>query len=136
MTVSEKSFHILIVDDEEIIHSTLGDFIRLMGHKTYHARDGNEGLTAIETRTYDLALIDVRMPGLDGIELLARSRQIRPKMPVVITTGHGDPTMSEKALELGALAFLIKPIRLSDLVKIMKELGAQFPDNMSILTNL
>jgi DNA-binding NtrC family response regulator len=129
VTVSDHALHILIVDDEDIIQSTLGDFFSQLGHQTYHALDGNEGLVAIETRSYDLALVDVRMPGLDGIELLTRARQIRPKMPVIIVTGHGDPTMSEKALELGALEFLIKPIRLRDLIKILDRLGGRFPES-------
>jgi len=79
MMISDHPLHVLIVDDEDIVHTTLGSFISATGHHVYDARDGNQGLAAIETRSYDLALVDVRMPGMDGIELLARARQIRPE---------------------------------------------------------
>ncbi len=101
---SETSLHILIVDDEDIIHRTLGMFLEELGHTIDGAWNGISALEAIEANNYDLALVDLRMPGMDGLVLLERVREVRPNLPTVVMTGHGDPAMAERAAELGALA--------------------------------
>ncbi len=117
----ERTMHILIVDDEDIVRETLGEFLREFGHAVDEAGDGAAAFKAIEVRAYDLAMIDVRMPGIDGLTLLARSRQLHPQMPVIMMTGHGDPAMSDEAMRLGASDFLLKPIRLTDLDTVLEK---------------
>ena len=117
----ERNMHILIVDDEQIVRETLGEFLREFGHGVDEAGDGATALEAIEARAYDLAMIDVRMPGIDGLALLAKSRQIHPQMPVIMMTGHGDPAMSDEAFRLGATDFLIKPVKLIDLDAVLEK---------------
>ncbi|HID23155.1 MAG TPA: response regulator, partial [Planctomycetaceae bacterium] len=108
--VMRHSLSILLVDDEEIVHETLGEFLRDLGHHVHHAYDGRAGLEQIESREYDIALLDVRMPGIDGLTLLSRIHTIRPAMPCVIITGHADLESAVRALRLGAMDFWVKPV--------------------------
>jgi DNA-binding NtrC family response regulator len=116
---------ILIVDDEYIVHETLTGFIREFGHQSDSAHDGTTAIQMIETQNYDLALIDVRMPGIDGLELLEKIDRQIPPLKVIIMTGHGDSVMSEKAKSLGAYNFVIKPIRLTDFMGMLDEICAE-----------
>lgn len=117
--------NVLIVDDEHIVHETLSGFIQELGHHPHSVYDGTAALQLIETHPFDLALIDVRMPGIDGLELLEHIHKNISNLPVVIMTGHGDPIMSEKAKSLGAYDFVIKPIRLFDLLEMLDQISTQ-----------
>ena len=114
---------ILIVDDEEIVRDTLGEYLQELGYEVDYAVDGTAGLKAVEANSYSLALVDIRLPGMDGLSLLRHIRSIHPEMPVIVLTGHGDPSMSEEALSLGATDFLYKPVKLLDLDALLDRLG-------------
>ena len=113
----EQALRILIVDDEDIVRETLRDFVREFGHDVDGASDGVAALEAIKACNcnYDLAMVDVQMPGMDGLTFLARCREICPEIQVIMMTGHGDRETWDDAMRLGAADFLIKPIRLVDL---------------------
>ena len=115
--------NILIVDDEEIVRETLGEYLKEFGCQVHPTSDGAAALEAVRERAFDLALIDIRMPGIDGLALLAQLRRLRPQMPVVMMTGHGDPTVSGDAERLGAASLLLKPVRLQNLDSLVQELG-------------
>ena len=111
----ENERRILLVDDEEIVRQTLGDYLSECGYQVDQAGDGREALKAIEAKDYDLALIDVRMPGIDGLSFLSQVETFRPGMPIIIITGHGSVEMEDSARELGATGFLLKPVKLLEL---------------------
>ncbi|MDA0711517.1 MAG: response regulator [bacterium] len=113
---------ILIVDDENIVHETLSGFIRDFGHRSESVHNGADAAKLIDDHDYDLALIDVRMPGIDGLELLEQIRRKIPPLKVIIMTGHGDPIMSEKAKLLGAYGFLSKPFNLTDFMALIDKI--------------
>ena len=113
---------ILIVDDEPVMHKLLSSFIFELGHQSESTFNGPDALNAIKNQSFDLILTDVRMPGMDGLELLEKIRHTHPQLPVVIITGHGDPTMSEKAKALGAYDFIIKPVSLVKFMQLIKEI--------------
>lgn len=117
----ERSLQVLLVDDEEIIHQTVGGYLRESGHRVDEARDSAGALKAIEAGDYDLALVDVRMPGLDGLSLMARIQEVRPEMAVVIITGYGSMEMAIQALRLGAADFLTKPVKLLELDAVLEK---------------
>ena len=117
----QLSLCILLVDDEEIIHRTIGDYLSNAGHHIERAYDGTAALKSIEANDYDLAMIDIRMPGMDGISLLSKIQEIRPVMPVVIVTGHGTMETVIQSLRLGAADFLIKPIKLFELDAVVEK---------------
>jgi len=112
---SVRKLKILIVDDEEIVRFTLMAFFERLEHESEGLEDGQAGLQALETGNYDIAFVDMRMPGLNGIDFLCRCRQIRPELPVVIITGHGSDDTRKKAMDSGAFGFLNKPFQFNDI---------------------
>ena len=113
--------HILLVDDEEVILETLSDYLRDAGHRVEEARNGSAALQAIEKVEYDLALVDLRMPGMDGLALLAKIQELHPDLPVVILTGHGTLETAIQALRLGAADFLTKPAKMLELEAVVEK---------------
>ena len=111
----ERALQILLADDEEIAHQTIADYLRDSGHVVDRVYDGLSALRAVEDNDYDLALIDMRMPSMDGFSLLVNLQETRPDMPVVFITGYGDMEMALRAIRLGAMDFLPKPVKLLEL---------------------
>ena len=107
--------HILIVDDEEIVRQTLVRFLQDFGHSVDEVDNGSSALEAIKTSNYDLALVDLRMPGLNGLDLLARLRTESLDLPIVIISGHRDQRITDQALQLGISDFLAKPFQFTEL---------------------
>lgn len=118
---TQRSLQILLVDDEPIVRQTLGDYLRASGHRVDEACDGPEALRSIEACDHDLALVDVRMPGIDGFDLLTKAEGLRPDMPVVMITGHADMELAIQALRLGAADFLPKPVKLAELDAVLEK---------------
>jgi DNA-binding NtrC family response regulator len=116
-----QSLHIVLVDDEPIVRQTLGDYLRELGHRVDEARDGPAAVRSIEACDHDLALVDVRMPGMDGFDLLPKAEGLRADMPVVMITGHADMEMAIQALRLGAADFLPKPVKLEELDAVLEK---------------
>ena len=119
----ENSLRVLIVDDERILHQTLSRYLHDLGHKVDSAYEGPSALKMIKSKDYDLALVDILMPGMDGLSLLPKMAQIRPKLPAVVITGHGNMETVINALRLGAIDFLNKPIKLLELDAVLEKLA-------------
>lgn len=115
-----QSFRVLIVEDDEIIRDFLQDSLEMKGFVPSWAKDGTEALDRLDREEVDLVLSDVRMPGVDGIELCRRVAQRFPELPVVLITGiHADER--ERILEeSGAKAVLPKPLRIKHLVEVLE----------------
>jgi len=116
-----RTLHILLADDEEIVHQTIGDYLRESGHRVDGVRDGRAAWDAIQAQSHDLALVDVRMPGMDGLALLSEAGQLYPDLSVVIITGHANVEITIEALRLGAADFLTKPIKLIELDGVLEK---------------
>lgn len=113
--MDHKPLAILIVDDEEIIHQSVGAYLSKRGHRVDWALDGQAGLERLAAQPCNLVLVDVRMPGMDGLAFLAAARQRHPELCCVVITGHADVDTAVEALRLGADDFLRKPIHLHEL---------------------
>ncbi len=118
---SKEPLRIILVDDEEISHQTLCPYLRDSGHVVESAHDGSQGLKMLQENEYDLALVDVRMPGMDGIALLSKVTEVCPDLAVIIITGHGDMATVIQALRQGAADFLTKPIKLMELDAVLEK---------------
>jgi two-component system nitrogen regulation response regulator GlnG len=118
---AHETLNILLVDDEEIVHRTLAPYLRDSGHSVEGTGDGPSALELIKENDYDLALVDVRMPGIDGLSVLAKVQELRPELSVVIITGHGNMELAIQALRLGAADFLTKPVKLTELDAIIEK---------------
>jgi two-component system nitrogen regulation response regulator NtrX len=101
---------ILVVDDEPAIRDTMRMILDYDGYETVLAASGQEGLALIERDPPDMVFLDIKMPGLDGLEVLTRVRQINETLPVVIVSAHGSTTSALEAGRRGAFRFIEKPL--------------------------
>ncbi len=117
---------ILIVDDETALVRNLAEFLRRTDgeYEVATATRGDQALDLIQKETYDILLTDVRMPGLDGLELVSQALATQPSIRPVIMTAHGSPTMQREAINRGALRFLNKPVDLDSLELLLDQLKA------------
>jgi DNA-binding NtrC family response regulator len=106
---------ILIVDDEPKIRLVFRTALETDGHAVAEAGDGDEALARLRRERFDLVLLDLRMPLLDGMEVLRRMRDEGLDMPVILVTAHGSIPDAVRAMRLGAVDFLSKPVRPADL---------------------
>ncbi len=111
---------ILIVDDEESVRKSLADVMRDEGYDVVTASSGREGIDLLNETQPVLALLDIAMPGMDGIEVLRRFREVRPDMPVIMITGHGTIETAVKTTKMGAYDFIVKPPELRHLTLVVK----------------
>jgi DNA-binding NtrC family response regulator len=107
---------ILIIDDEKAIRKTLSEILSFEGYKIEEAADGEEGLKKFSEKTYDLVLCDIKMPKLDGIEFLEKSREINADVPVIMISGHGNIDTAVEAVKKGAFDYISKPPDLNRLL--------------------
>jgi two-component system, NtrC family, C4-dicarboxylate transport response regulator DctD len=118
-----RTLKILIVDDEEIVRYTLGEFLKMKGHSPDHEEDGMAGFRAIQNTAYDVAFVDIRMPGMGGIQLLRQALAIQPHLSIIVMSGHGDTETRQEALQAGAFSFLYKPFRLKDVIDVIESVS-------------
>lgn len=112
---------ILIADDEDAFRELLVQRMQRRGWRPVGAADGHEALTALAEQEFDLAVVDMRMPGPDGLEVLRRARELQPALEVVILTGHGTIETAIQAMKEGAYDFLTKPCNLSELDLVLQK---------------
>ena len=110
-----RSLNILVVDDEEIVRETLTAIIDFLGHTIELVNDGFFAKERLSGKDYDVAFFDMRMPGLDGMDLLAWCRHEKPHLPVIIMSGHGPEAFQEEALQAGAYKFIKKPFSIEEI---------------------
>ena len=108
--------NILIIDDEKAIRKTLTEILSYEGYKIDEAADGEEGLKRFGEKTYDVVLCDIKMPKLDGIEFLEKSREVNPDVPVIMISGHGNIDTAVEAVKKGAYDYISKPPDLNRLL--------------------
>lgn len=117
---------ILVVDDEEGVRDFLAKFFIRKGYETITARNGNEAIALVETEKPSVVLLDVTMPGMDGVLTLKKIREIDPDVGVVMATGMADEQLAQETAQLGAYAYVLKPFDLKylELVVLTKLLMA------------
>jgi DNA-binding NtrC family response regulator len=100
---------VLIVDDEEKIRSSLSQFLKDSGYETIEAGNGIEALQLSKDEKPVVILLDLKMPGMDGIECMEQLKSLDPDVPIIMITAHGDVPTAVKAVKLGAYDFMLKP---------------------------
>ena len=111
---------ILVVDDEAGVRGSLAGILGDEGYVVEAVDSGEAGLAALEARRYDLLLLDVWLPEMDGLETLARVRTLDPELPVVVISGHGNIETAVKAVRMGAQDFVEKPLSLEKTLLVVK----------------
>lgn len=111
---------LLIVDDDDAILTSLSRILRLEGYDVDTARTGSEAIKKSETNFYNLALLDIKLPDMEGTELLKRMHESYPRMIKIMITGYPDLENAVKSLNAGADAYLIKPVSVQKLIEVIK----------------
>lgn len=104
-----RASHVLVVDDEELYRRALERILRRAGHEVVMARDASEALGIVTAQPLDLVLCDVKMPGINGLELVRQIHELEPDLPCIVITGYGSAEASVDALRAGAYWYLEKP---------------------------
>jgi len=107
---------VLLVDDETDFLESLGQRLKLRGLPTLTAVSGPEALEVLDRQPVDVVVLDVRMPGMDGIETLRRIKESHPRVEVVMLTGHADLESSLEGMRFGLFDYLTKPVQLAELI--------------------
>lgn len=115
--------NILVIDDERSIRNTLKDILGLEGHAVEVAENGLTGLDLIKSRDFDIVLCDIKMPELDGLEVLKKVMEIKPETTVVMISGHGNIDTAVEAIKKGAFDFIVKPLDLNRLLITIRNAG-------------
>jgi DNA-binding response OmpR family regulator len=115
-----SQFKVLLVDDEEEFVKTLGERLEMRGIEPDTAFTGEAALKRISDEQPDIMVLDIKMPGIDGMEVLRRVRKAYPRIQVIMLTAHGSDKDKEEAERLGAFAYLRKPVDLELLTNTMR----------------
>lgn len=116
---------VCIVDDDEAVRDSLQVLLETMGYAVCAFESGPDFLDNCTTLETACVLLDVRMPKMSGLEVQKRLREIRPDLPVIIVTGHGDVTMAVQAMQSGAIDFIEKPFQEDALLASVESAVAQ-----------
>jgi DNA-binding response OmpR family regulator len=111
---------VLLVDDEEDFIRTLSERLELRDLKSNTAFDGEQAIKLVGDKEPDIIILDLKMPGIDGMEVLRRVRKAYPRIQVIIQTGHGNDMDEAEARELGVFDYLKKPVDIELLVERIK----------------
>ncbi|MCP4748115.1 MAG: sigma-54-dependent Fis family transcriptional regulator [Desulfobacteraceae bacterium] len=118
------SIHILVVDDEDTICEALSAWLTKEGYRVKTAGSGHEALALMQQARYDLYLVDIKMPGMDGIELLAEIKKLQPDASVIMITAHGSIQTAVEAMKLGGTDYLCKPFDPEQLSLLLERVTA------------
>jgi DNA-binding NtrC family response regulator len=124
--VSDKAQHklkLLFVDDEAAIRDIMAIELPRMGHQVTMCADGEAAIAALDKQSFDAAIIDLRMPGIDGWGVVDHLKKVSPETEFVISTGHGDMNEAIQALRKGAYDFLPKPCKLFEIANVLQRIG-------------
>ena len=112
---------ILVIDDDVTVRESLAVALKANGYEVDVAENGKEAVAKSKAKFYNLALVDLRLPDMDGIELLTAMRETVPKMSKIIITGYPSLENAIEAVNRGADGYLVKPYRMEELLRTIKE---------------
>jgi len=119
--VNESKTRILIVEDDENILETMKNILQQKGYETDTAKTGREAEQKAKANVYNLALLDIKLPDMDGTQLLAKLHEDTPKMVKIMVTGYPSLENAMEALNQGANAYVTKPVKPEKLLALIKE---------------
>ena len=115
---------VMIIDDEDEMKSLLKDFIQETGIETDSAGNAFDALRELARRPFDLIITDIQMPGLTGLDILPRIRELQPGAYIIVMTAFGSEEVHRKSVERGATAYLEKPLSFEVLRKLVQEMAS------------
>lgn len=127
-----KEMKVLLVDDEEEFVKALSERIKMRDVESDVALSGEQALMTMDENLPDVMVLDLKMPGMDGMEVLRRAKKAYPGIQIIMLTGHGSEKDEKEARRLGAFEYLQKPVSIEKLMKTITEAyKSKFEDTMS-----
>ena len=117
-----KKIKILLIDDEIEFTSTLAERLELRGFDVKTTDNGGSGIELIRNELFDIAIIDLMMPGISGLETLKQVKTFNTKLPVILLTGHGSTKEGMEGMRIGAVDYLMKPLDINDLLEKIRDI--------------
>jgi DNA-binding NtrC family response regulator len=117
--------HVLVVDDEEIVRESLSGWLRKDGYAVQAAPDGKAAIEALQGARWAIVLLDLKMPGMDGLQVLEEARRVRPDATYVLMTAYATVDTAVAAMKLGAYDYLVKPFDPEELSALVQRVVAQ-----------
>jgi DNA-binding response OmpR family regulator len=114
------SVRVLVVDDDPLNLDLISQRLTAHGFESVCVETGQEGLDRGLTGEYDAVLLDLRLPDLDGTEVLAALRRAFPRLPVIVMTAHGSATVRAQVMALGATTYMLKPVRRQEMLDVLE----------------
>nr|MDA8122590.1 response regulator [Deltaproteobacteria bacterium] len=111
----EKKVNIMVVDDEEIVRSSLTSWLEEDGYDVEAVESGKKALERLPAKSWNLMLVDLKMPGMDGLQLMEEVRKTHPEMLVIIMTAYATVDTAVKAMKQGAYDYFVKPFNPDDI---------------------
>lgn len=118
----EDKRHIFLVDDEPKVREVVGETLEQLGVRVTCFAGGAECLAHMESRQCDLLITDLKMPGMDGLELMKKAKVLAPWMPVLVITGYGDIPLAVQSVKSGAVDFIEKPLEKETFLRKVKSI--------------
>jgi DNA-binding response OmpR family regulator len=120
---------LLLVDDEKDFVDTLAERLQLRGYQVLTASDGEIALQIIKNDPPHLVVLDLLMPGISGLDVLQELKTLAPQLPVILLTGRGSAPEGAEGMKLGAHDFLMKPVKIDELIRKMEEAVKKIPSS-------
>src|SRR6516162_10017418 len=122
-TPTHKSLRVLFADDEKALQEFMRSELPRLGHEVTVCPDGKAAVKALEKSTFDAAILDLRMPGMTGIEVLEQLKQLAPDTEAIVMTGHASMETAIEAVRFGAFDYITKPCRLSEIEAVLRRVA-------------
>ena len=121
-----QSLKVLIVDDEVDLSATLVERLDIRGFDAVAVETGAQALQQVQENKFDVIVLDIKLKGEDGVDVMKQIKQIKQNLPVILLTGHMSKESNEEGLKAGAIDYIIKPIDIEDLVIKLREAVALY----------
>jgi DNA-binding response OmpR family regulator len=122
----QQSLKILIVDDEVDLSATLVERLGIRGFDAVAVETGAQALEQVRKNKFDVIVLDIKLKGEDGVDVMKQIKQIKENLPVILLTGHMSREANEEGLKAGAIDYILKPIDIEDLVIKLREAVALY----------
>ncbi len=116
-----RKFRVLVVDDEIDFRDTIVDRLRMRNLDVTGVESGEKAIELLDEHNFDVVILDVKMPGMDGIDTLREMKRVKPLMEVLMLTGHASVESGIESMKLGAFDYIMKPADIDDLIDKMRQ---------------